>query len=313
MTFIADNVEALPSGTTDVYGDGTILRIKKGASGNSGGVSGGRSVITMHDGSILESRVGRPFATNQQIYIDDAELSLDSSLKYVQNLTLANGSQVTASGNGAKSQMGYLVDASWNVTGTGVSTCAVKLELYSNGNTLRTITFNVEDTVAGDGADFIANGDITLPASGHQKAVFVKSGAGTMSVGGNFLTTNQAAQVHGGTLLINKSDSTTANVKFSLQGGALGFAAGTANTTGAITLTKSSEISVGTGASLTIGNVTVPDGTMLSINGDVLNRNVKISTQLDAATLSRIRLNGKKPIQTGDGYLCRKGLIISFF
>ncbi len=311
MTFVVNATGVLPSGTTDVYGDGTVLRISGGSASSSTGILDGKSVVTMHDGSVLESRKGWPFhPTAQTLVLDAATLSLNLSSKYVNNLTLANGSGVSASENNAGSNVGYKGNALWNVTGTGVSTCDVSLTMLSNGNTVKTTTFDVEDTVAGDGVDFIASGDILIPAGNHKKAVFVKSGEGTMRIDGNFLPTNETAQVKAGTLLLNKSGATTTQVNFSLQGGTLALGDGRSNTIGSVTLSESSGISVGDGATLTISSLTVPDGATLAINGDVINH-VKVETALDAATLSRILVNGKAAYQSGSGYFIKRGLIIS--
>jgi len=77
-------------------------------------------------------------------------------------------------------------------------------------------------------------------------------------------------------------------------------------------VTADSALSVGAGATLTLANLTVAEGKMLTVEyaGDIDNKGVKVSAVLDSATLSRIRLNGKRARQSSDGYLCRGGFMV---
>ena len=126
--------------------------------------------------------------------------------------------------------------------------------------------------------------------------------------------TNLPIRVVEGTLAITTSNAVDANKgRFSLEGGTLSFAAGKANAVSAVTLTETSTIALDAGATLTMTSLTVPDGAMLAITGDVLNGNVKVVTALDDATLSRIRLNGKRVVRSADGRLHTRGFIVSFY
>ena len=160
-----------------------------------------------------------------------------------------------------------------------------------------------------DGVDFTMNGDIT-PDSSNNKAAIVKTGSGTMLMNGTMSYTVSPTEVVAGELRLGKSGATIADSSFSLQGGTLGLAASSANTVGNITLTASSAITVGNGATLTMASLTVPDGAALALTGDVLGK-VKVSETLDADTLSRITVNGKRAYQAADGYFRLRGLIIS--
>ncbi len=66
------------------------------------------------------------------------------------------------------------------------------------------------------------------------------------------------------------------------------------------------------GATFAMGTLDVPDGTTLAIeyDGDVDGAGVRGVAQLDDETLSRIRLNGKRAVQSRDGYLHRRGFVV---
>ena len=190
------------------------------------------------------------------------------------------------------------------------------MNLYGNGaSNERWLTIAVADTVAGEGSDFIVSGDIATADRRYPYTSFVKTGVGTMRMDGSMVTlTNLPVRIVEGTLAITTSNAIDADKgKFSLEGGTLSFAAGTANTVSDVTLTETSAISVGAGAALTMKSLTVPDGAMLAITGDVLNGNVKVTTAPDDATLSRIRLNGKRVARSADGRLHTRGFIVSFY
>ena len=180
----------------------------------------------------------------------------------------------------------------------------------TGGNTKK-VTIDVADTVVGDAVDFTMNGDIFNDAS-YINAAFIKTGTGTMEMNGTISTTNLASSIVEGTLLINKSGATIADVDFDLQGGTLALAAGTANTMGVVNVTAGSTLAVGAGASVTMENLTAGDGVALAITfaGDIDSKAVKVNTSLDAATLAKVRLNGRHAKQSSSGYLYTGGLML---
>lgn len=297
-------------GTTDVYGANTELHLNCGNSGLVGGSAAGNSTITMHTGTKLYAE-NKSYAfrmQDQSVVLDGASLTMNKG-SYLRWLTMNNGATVDGS---AGLSFGYDGEsATWHIGGVGASTFGRNLSV-SGGRSKqhRELTLDVADTVVGDGADFVMNGNLTY-SSAFPGGSFAKTGEGTMLMNGTLTTLDPyAARIVEGTLLIGKSDGLATGAKFSLEGGTLGFADGTVNTVADVTLTKSSKISVGEGATLTIAGLTVPEDSTLSINGDVLG-NVKVSTSLDSDTLSRIRINGKAAYQAGSGYFVKRGLIIS--
>ncbi len=307
IVFNAANVNALPDKATDCYGDSTTLNLTAGGEYDKG-IRGEK--ITMHPGSSLYSKESWTFHnTAQTVVIDNATLNLNDNKKYINDLVLTNGAVVT---RGNQTVTGFGKDPTWRVAGEGVSTCASDITIVAGSTgangTKRTYTINVADTVAGAASDFIMSGNITHD-SGYPNGVFAKSGAGTMEMQGTLSVSNNPVRVTGGTLLLGKTGAVLNTVPFSLEGGTLACAAGTTNTTAAVSVTANSTLAVGAGAALTMANLTVNDGQTLAIEC-AGGTSVKVNTALDAATRSRIRLNGRRPRQTSDGYLYIDGFML---
>ena len=308
MVFNVNHEDALPDGTTDAWGQGTVLNLATNG-GMGSGVSDGNSEITMHPGSKLETKdKTHAFLRGKQVLtLDAAELEVDKVTYVPKTLTLANGS--TVSGSAALSAVYDLSDVVVNVTGTGASAFGANVTLYGK-DISRRWTIDVEDTVAGDAVDFTMNGNIT-PDSTHNKASIRKTGPGTMLMNGTMSYVVSNTEIVEGALCLGVSGAVASGGSFSLEGGTLGLAAGTANTCASIAVTEDSTLSVGAGATLTIGDLTVAEGKTLAIVGDAI-RSVKVNTALDDDTLSRITVNGKAAYQSDCGYFSKNGLIILF-
>ena len=300
---------AMPE-TIDCYGNATL---NFSASGSyTDGVSQNTETITMHEGTTIATAGAYPFHYNSgDVVLDGAALSHTTGDAYLNYLTFSNASAVNMTGGSIRA--GYSAsDPMWTVTGTGKSTYTGPLHFLAQGTgdngAEKYLTIAVADTVEGEGTDFLLTGDITADLD-RKNASFIKTGAGTMEVDGTIYTTNRAVRVEEGTLLLGRSNATAADVDFSLQGGTLAFAEGTANTVDAVALTADSGISVASGALLTMADLTIADGKVLNIVGD---GKVRVLSALDTATRSRIRLNGRRVSQNNAGYLYIGGLIIIF-
>ena len=313
LEFLVLNVNALPSGSTECWGD-SGLHISVDSFFGSG-ISNGKSDIVMHPGSRLYQSGTQSFLhSHQVISLDAATLYgqyLASNQCYANFLTLANGAYVCGSGH---LQLGYDTTTKWTIAGEGAVTNEMDIMLYSynNGVSARYPGIDVADTVPGDAADFIQNGDIYNSPT-YFNAAITKTGPGTMLMNGTFSTTNAVTRVNEGTLLLNKSGATIEGVDFDLQGGTLALAAGTANTMGVVNVTTNSTLAVGAGASVTMENLTVGDATLaIRYGGDIDIKGVKVNTALDDATLAKIRLNGRRAKQGSDGYLRTNGFVLIF-
>ena len=312
LEFLVMNVNALPSGSTECWGDSGLHIYVAAAFGN--GISNGHSDLIMHPGSRLYQSGTQSFLHSRQVIsLDAATLYgqyLASNQCYANFLTLANGSCVRGDG---PLQLGYDTATKWTIAGEGAVTNEMNIMLlsYNGGASARYPGIDVADTVPGEAADFIQNGDIYNSPTYYNTAI-TKTGPGTMLMNGTFSTTNAATRIVDGTILLNKTDATVAGVGFDLQGGTLACAAGTTNAMGAVSVTASATLPVGAGASLTMANVSVADGQTLAIESadGTGAKAVKVNAALDAATLSRIRLNGRRPTQTSDGYLVIGGFML---
>ena len=126
-----------------------------------------------------------------------------------------------------------------------------------------------------------------------------------MLVNGILSYTNTPTHIAEGTLALGRGGVTVAEHKFSLDGGTLALAAGTANEAAALTATASSSLSFGTDAALVLANLSVQDGATLSLEGEVPRNGLKVTQRLDEPSLSRIMIDGSRAMQTGDGYIRR--------
>ena len=179
------------------------------------------------------------------------------------------------------------------------------------------LTIDVGDTVAGDGTDFLVTGNIVNDSS-YKMASFIKAGAGTMEIDGTIQTVNIPVRVAEGVLLLGRSGATAAGVDFSLEGGSLALAAGTANSADAFALTADSTLSFGDGAAISLESLTIPDGATLTLAGNVPSRGLRVSSDPGEETLGRIVFaDGRRGTVVWDsnGYVRAngKGLIISVY
>ena len=303
MVFKADNANnPLPFGTTDVWGEDTELQIVKN-------LTSAQSAITMHPGSVLDINASMP---NPLSVVLDGATCRSGADRYLSQLTFSNASTVEFS-SGKVRACYTATDCAWVVSGTGASTCNATLGLFGGRDSaVNVLTIAVEDTVVGDEVDFIVAGNITTADVRYPYTSFTKTGEGTMRVDGSMATlTNLPVRVAGGTLLVNSSNALNAQKgAISLEGGSLSFADGKNNTVADVTLTESAAITLGAGATLTMGSLTVPEDATLALEGDVLGGSVRVTSVLDAATLSRITLGGKRPVQSSDGRLRTRGFVI---
>ena len=313
MSFNVNHKDALPAGTTDVWGEGTILNLAV-SGGMGSGVSGGNSKIMMHSGSKITTADSHVFLRkSQSVMLDAAQIDASKGTYVPKMLTLSNGS--TVSGSATLSAVYDQSVTIMNVTGTGASTFNPDVTLFSYNTTKHEWEIRVDDTVAGDDADLIFNGDVNLSNKANQQySVIKKTGAGTMRMNGQMKYVNNATRVCEGTLLLGRSDVTVSGSKFSLEGGTLGLAVNTANEVSSVSVTADSAISFGAGATLKVTTLTLGDDVnMLSVTGADGEYPIAISNSLNAETLAKIRLNGKRVVQAANGRLVARGLVISVF
>ena len=311
--YVKDN--ALPTGKTELYGSAKMVFDTR-PSANSGwgeGISGGNSAITAHPGSQISVKSWDVFKYDKQsIVLDNATLEVADTRDYINNLVLLNGATITkGTRENDLPRVGMKANyCKWTISGAGAST-AKGINLMGASNTYTEMTIDVEDVASG--SDFIMNGNINADA-GYYNAALKKIGVGTMEINGTITYTTNATRIVEGTLLLNKSGAVAADGKLSLEGGTLALAAGTANTAALIAVTAPSALVVPTGVTLNLASLTLGEDATLDITGDGAIGGVKVSSTLSNATLEKIRLNGKRAIQSSsNGALYRQGFIIAVF
>ena len=300
---------ALPP-VIDFWGDASLTFSVAG--GYNDGVTKGTDAITMHPGTVLTNGKGYVFHyASGEVVLDGASMTHSAGTTYIYYLTLSNAA--SASVTGGAFQFGYTADEpTLKVSGDGASTFNGYFTVVGKNQTtgVNNVTIDVEDTVAGDGVDFVVNGDISSNAS-YPATGFIKVGEGTMRLDG-VATFNQPIQLREGTLLLNRAEgSMAAGNQVSLQGGTLALAAGTSNEVASVELTASSAMTFGADASFVCADLTVPDGSTLNLAGDLRHTSLRVTAALDAATLRRIRCNGVRAKQDADGYIrTARGFVI---
>ena len=292
---------ALPK-VIDFWGNATLTF--SGAGTYNDGMTKGTDTITMHPGTTATSSKAYPYHyASGEVVLDGATLTHSEGSTYIYYLTLSNAA--SASVTGGAFQFGFTAsDPVFKVSGTGASTFnGYFTVLGTNKSTgVNNVTIDVEDTVAGEGVDFVMAGNISSDGS-YKSSSFIKTGTGTMRLDG-VATLNQPIQVREGTLLLNRAEGSMATAnQISLQGGTLALAAGTSNEVVSVTLTASSAMTFGEGASFTCANLTIPEGSTLNLTGDLKHTGLRLTTALDRETLRRIRFSGARASQDADGYI----------
>ena len=333
LTFNLDNANALPSDAFDAWGN-----VQVNVNAKPGGDY--HPAISLHSGSSLYTGSRVPFSSSQQVVVEGGDLYLQnashifpntrtksielsggtlhyestgSNFTYLNYITFGNGSSLT--GDGDTLRVGWTGNpAKWRVTGTGASTCDTDVEMFGSNDNYREFVIDVADTVAGAGADFVMNGRMWHSRNGnHAQSAVVKTGAGTVQMNGQLAITNRPNRIVEGTFLLGVNGVTlggagvaaNGDTDFSLEGGALACAAGTTNAAGTLAVKGDCTLSIGKGATVSFADLTVEDGKTLAVEyaDGIDGRAVRVSTALDAATLSLITLNGKCARQSSGGYL----------
>ena len=216
--------------------------------------------------------------------------------------------------SGDITRAGYMQDAVWTVRGTSPSAFELPLQLWgasemeAGGNT---VTFAVNDVT--DGVDFTMNGAITLNAGEPDVLGVYKTGSGTMQLNASYNVGDTPTLLMGGTWLFNASSLASASSPYTLDGGTLAVADGTANNLGVLTVGEDGGgITLGTGATLTFADSSAAEWTgdgKVFVTGFAEN-SIKFTGGLTDAQRTRLRMNdgtsnGKALYINSQGYLTR--------
>jgi hypothetical protein len=115
--------------------------------------------------------------------------------------------------------------------------------------------------------------------------------------------------------LLNKSGATIAGVDFTFDGGSLALGAETSNGAGDVTVAENASFIFGDGASLSLSRLSISEGAVLTLTGNVPTKGLKVATPPSEDELKRIVFadgRGSNVIYNSSGYICvQNGTIIS--
>ena len=313
----------------DVWKGGVIVaQIPSNDMGTSGanGISGGWADIAVRKGGSFRRPKGYSGGINQQgqlVEVDGGDLWFDydngattgsGANRYVKYLTLLNGGELKGAnvrvGNDSNNQ------PYWHVTGSSPSTNNSPLTMVGAG--AKWFTIDVDDVA--EGSDFVCNQRIQT-YSDASSCTFIKEGAGTMEMNGNFdIRAGRAICVYGGTLLLGASSgfmNASTSKDITLDGGALAKKGG-AQTFGVLSLGDA-----GGTLELSSANATMAfadssaaewseSGTLYVKN--FRDKSIRFGTSANALTEAqqrRIRREGGGRLYLDeDGYLAKHGMAV---
>jgi hypothetical protein len=105
---------------------------------------------------------------------------------------------------------------------------------------------------------------------------------------------------------IKLSGGETADVSFSIEGGTLAVAEGASHSVRALMVTETSSVFCAKDASLAMDELQIAEDAVLELSGTCTDFGICVSKVLDKETLARIRLNGRRVLQTPNGRLVER-------
>ena len=177
------------------------------------------------------------------------------------------------------------------------------------------MTFAVSDVTGDSATDSTMNGAITLNASEPDVLGVYKTGPGTMQLNASYDISGKQTLLKGGTWLLNGSSLASASDPYTIDGGTLAVAAGTANSFGVLTVgAAGGGITLGEGATVTFADSTAAErtGTSRVIVTGFAEKSIKFTGGLTQAQYRRFRTSdGRGMIIGPDGYLTLSGGILT--
>ena len=230
-------------------------------------------------------------------------------------LTLSGGVQLHSLNSGDYVYAGStngVTDAIWTVRGTSASICDIPLRLWaaSSGGKMVFAVRNVAD-----GSDFVMNGAIDVDPS-FPNVTVCKTGPGTMQLNKSCNISGKPTLLKSGTWLLNGSSLTSAADPYTLDGGTLAVADGTANSLGVLTVGENGGgITLGAGAMLSFADSSAAEWTGETTDKVIITgfaeKSIRFGTARDGlATAQRLRLrtsDDRRLFLDADGYLTAAG------
>ena len=283
-----------------------------------------RALIRIEDGGVYKQQAAWGIGVSQRVDVANGEfraydVSSAPAGQIVANLLTFSGGTYFHSVQGRSGDLlraGYSQDAIWTVRGTSSSTLDMPLQIWGMKETAaggNTVTFAVNDVTGTSASDFIMNGAITRNVSEPDVLGVYKTGPGTMQLNASYNVGTTPTLLMGGTWLLNGSSLTAATSPYTIDGGTLAVADGTANSLGVLTVgAAGGGITLGAGATLTFADSSAATWTgdgKVFVTGFAEN-SIKFTGGLSDAQRTRLRMNdgtgnGKALYINAQGYLTR--------
>ncbi|MBR3223665.1 MAG: hypothetical protein IKF72_15710 [Kiritimatiellae bacterium] len=279
------------------------------------------ALIYIEEGGVFKQQTYWGLGYKQKIDIMGGEfraydVSTAPQGQLVLNLFTLSGDVYFHSIQGRSGDMvraGYKQDAVWTVRGASPSSFELPLSLWgaaeeaAGGNTM---TFAVNDVTGDSATDFTMNGAISLNAGEPDILGVYKTGPGTMQLNASYNISGKTTLLKDGTWLLNGSSLTSASDPYTIDGGTLAVADGTANSMGVLTVgAAGGGITLGSGATLTFADSSAAEwaaGENIVITG-FAEKSIRIGTDVGALTREqrrRLRTSDNRRLYLGyDGFL----------
>ena len=315
----AANGHVMPAteGLMRIQNGGEVIQTMTGRESTSAMWVGDTGLVYIEDGGVCRQQSNWGVGVTQRVDIAGGEyrvrdiVSVNPGQCALNLLTFSGDVQLHSDESGDYVCAGATngaVNAIWTVRGTSASTCDVPLRLWSAPSGGK-MTFAVNDVAAG--SDFIMNGAIDADANFANTTVY-KTGPGTIQLNAAYDIGGKPTIITNGTWLLNGSSLTSAADPYTLTGGTLAAAEGTANSLGILTVgANGGNITLGAGATLSFADsrsAAWGDGENVVITGFAEGA-IRFGTTKDGLTdaqRKRLRTSAGKPLYiNSQGYLTR--------
>lgn len=244
------------------------------------------------------------------VEVDTPETSFDTQLNH---LMLSDGASVLAN----CIRCGGRHMGRWDISGNEPSSMILKKYLMLYGPIDATtenprpgnFQLSVNDVTGDKSEDFIFTGGICTPQNpAHTNNLFIKSGAGTFLLKGEFAVAG-GLRIDGGYMRLGVSGAMADSQSVTMRGGGLSLAANTENAVGVLSiayaggrieLDEGSKLTVGAIGSWEIGKI---DGRLVIEGPYESNRQQLVFPMLTAEQRKAITWNGERIMQKADGTL----------
>jgi len=256
--------------------------------------------------------------------VDGGICELNNASTYIQDMTVMNGAQVTEIAKVGPYWFGRnSYTPRLTCCGSSEVTIAAHLRLYKNENgswnpDVQYLTVNTLADLRLTGGFMMSNqtaahyNGMRIRKTGPSKLIFDYSQNDSAFQDEIHAYTIEQC-VDEGTLELAKSAAIVTTEPVSLYGySTIQADAGTVNAGGALTVGGTNTVNIVGNGTLSFSSASFAEGAKLNITGDIKVGSFRIGTSrcISAADMAKVRINGKRATQNGDGYIFLSGAMI---